>query len=155
MFSKTVTILLLPLCLAQDLEQAAIGLDMDEAEFEDFFHLDHVTDPDEFEKRQNALKASEEEIKQVNQDFAEGKKSWFDHLNDFSNLPKNEFIKQKTGLIEPSAEERDNDTSAAYFARFKRNTVPDEYNAVTEGLVSPIKHQGGCGSCAAFAAMSS
>jgi len=153
MFLITLALLFLSACNGQNVKNAS--LDMDEAEFEEFFHLDPVTDSDEFEKKQNALKASEAEIKQVNQDFAEGKKTWYDHLNDFSNLPKDEFIKQKTGLIEPSPEEKANDSSAKYFARFKRNTVPDEYNAVTEGLVSPIKFQGSCGSCAAFAAMSS
>jgi len=154
MFLTVAALLFLPLfCLqaAQDLNNAS--LDMDEAEFEEFFNLVHVTDPDELEKKQKALKASEEEIKQVNKDFADGKKTWFDHLNDFSNLPKDEFIKEKTGLIEPSSDEKEKVSSAAYFARYKRNTVPDEYNAVTEGLVSPVKSQGGCGSCAAFAAM--
>jgi len=153
-FTATAAILLLPLCqAAQDLEQAAIGLDMDEADFEEFFHLEPITDPEEFEKRQKALKASEEEIKQVNKDFAEGKKSWFDHLNDFSNLPEDEFIKQKTGLIIEDEDATD-DSSETYFARYKRNTAPESYNAVSEGLVSPIKYQQSCGSCAAFAAMS-
>jgi len=153
MFLTAAALLFLPLyCLqAQDLNNAS--LDMDEAEFEEFFHLVRVTDPEEFAKKQKALKASEEEIKQVNKDFADGKKTWFDHLNDFSNLPKDEFIKEKTGLVEPSPEEKEKSSSTAHFERYKRNTVPDEYNAVTEGLISPVKSQGGCGSCAAFAAM--
>jgi len=155
MFLTTAAILLLPLCQAQDLEQAAIGLDMDEEVFEELFRLDPVTDPVEFEKRQKALKASEEEIKQVNKDFAEGKKSWFDHLNDFSNLPEDEFIKQKTGLIIEEEDDID-ERSETYFAqynRYNRNTPPQSYNAVAEGIVSPIKYQESCGSCAAFAAM--
>merc|ERR1712055_261175 len=108
--------------------------EMDEKEFEEFFDLDPVDDPEEFAKRQDALSANEKRVKQVNQEYAEGKKTWFDAINEFSNLPEDEFLQGMTGLVE---------------------TVPDEYSAVDEGHVSPVKSQGGCGSCVAFASMSS
>merc|ERR1712168_407788 len=132
-------------------------LDMNEDEFEDFFELEHVVDTDEYEKRQNALKENEEEIRKVNQDYAEGKKTWFDSLNEFSNLPSDEFLKEKTGMLIPLPEERYDEESERYFAasRLRRQSAPSEYNAVTEGHVSPVKNQGACGSCVAFASMSS
>jgi len=150
-------LLLSPLCLTLLYGKSALTndshLDMDEAEFEEFFGLDPITDKDEFERRQNALKASEEEIKQINKEYEEGKNSWYDDLNDFSNLPKKDFLEQKTGLVMPDFEEESSNDIETYYARYKRSTVPDEYDARTEGLVSPVKNQKHCGSCAAFASM--
>ena len=99
---------------------------MTEVEFEDFFELDHVVDPDEYEKRQNALKANQEHIKKINQEFAEGKITWFDSLNEFSNLPTDEFLKEKTGMRIPLPDERYDEQSEGYFAQFKlhRQSVP-------------------------------
>ena len=108
-------------------------LDMDELEFEEFFGLDHVTDPEEFEKKQKALKANEEEIRKINKEFAEGNKTWYDSLNDFSDLSKEEFLEQKTGLIDDDGDEETGHESIKYFARLKRSTVPDAYDAVAEG----------------------
>jgi len=131
-------------------------LDMDEKEFEEFFNLDPVVDPEEFEKRQGALKSNEDLIKQVNQEYAEGKKTWYDSVNKFSNLPEDEFVSRMTGLVIPE-DRRDSQESKRYFNGFRRNrqAVPDQYSAVEEGHVSPVKSQGQCGSCVAFASMSS
>merc|ERR1711970_1573182 len=152
-----VLFLFLGLCCAKHSVPDNSLLDMNEDEFEDFFELEHVADPDEYEKRQNALKENEEEIKKVNQDYAEGKKTWFDSLNEFSNLPTDEFLKEKTGMLIPLPEERYDEESERYFAEFRlrRQSAPSEYSAVEEGHVSPVKNQGQCGSCVAFASMSS
>merc|ERR1712180_365720 len=131
-------------------------LDMDEKEFEEFFNLDPVVDPEEFEKRQGALKSNEDLIKQVNQEYAEGKKTWYDSVNKFSNLPEDEFVSRMTGLVIPE-DRMESQESKRYFNGFRRNrqAVPDQYSAVDEGHVSPVKSQGQCGSCVAFASMSS
>jgi len=149
------TALLFQLGTSADVADTESLLDMDELEFEEFFGLPHVTDPEEFAKRQNALKANEEEIRKTNKEFAEGKKTWYDNLNDFSDLSKEEFLEQKTGLIDDDGSEGTSHESMRYFARMKRSTVPDQYDAVAEGLVTPARNQGGCGSCTAFATMSS
>jgi len=138
---------------------------MDEKEFEEFFHLDPVEDEQEFQRRQDALAAQEEEIRKVNDEYANGESSWFETLNDFADLPEDEFVKEKTGMhmeyatgmLQPLPEQRVDEQSEKYFDQFRysRATVPDYYNAIREGLVSSIKNQGKCGSCVAFASMSS
>ena len=71
-----------------------------EDEFEEHFGLPHVTDPEEKARREEALKENEELIKEENKLYSEGKGTWFDAINEFSNLPEDEFEAQKTGEVE-------------------------------------------------------
>jgi len=149
--------------------QAAPGgssnLDMDEKQFEEFFHLEPVQDAKELKRRQEALSQQEKEIKTVNAEYKKGESSFFEALNEFSDLPEDEFREQKTGMhmdfgtgmLQPLPEQRVDEASEMYFDQFRysRTSVPDSYNAIWDGLVSPIKNQGKCGSCVAFASMSS
>ena len=74
-----------------------------EDEFEEDFGLDPVTDPEEKARREEALKENEELIKEENELYSEGNRTWFDAVNEFSNLPADEFEAQKTGEVEPAA----------------------------------------------------
>ena len=72
-------------------------------------------------------------------------KTWFDGLNEFDDLPEDEFIKEKTGLIsnttfgrgllEPSDEEKVHEESERYFdeIRFNRAYVPSSYSSKSYG----------------------
>ena len=51
---------LLPLAFCASVFDIDANEDLDEAEFEDKFGLEKVTDPEEYKKREEALKANEE-----------------------------------------------------------------------------------------------
>ena len=118
--------------------------DIDEKEFEDYFHLDPVEDADELKKRNAALKANEAIIKETNKAYQAGEKTWFDRVNDFADLPDDEFLAEKTGahdiesgrgLLEPSAEQSFDEESENYFDtfRYSRASVPESYSSVDRG----------------------
>jgi len=135
-----------------------------EDEFETEFGVDKITDPEEKAKRKKALKDSEAEVKKENKKYLNGKADWFEHINEFSNLPEDEFLKEKTGFnqveeyargfIMPEVKPVDEE-SERYFESLllDKASIPASYNAVTAGLVSSVKNQQQCGSCAAFASM--
>jgi len=141
---------------------------LNEEEFEQEFHLDPVTDPEEKLRREEALVENENLIKETNQEFLDGEISWWDEVNEFADLPKDEFDAEKTGavipsergyargLLEPLEAERVDPRSERYFdsVRYSRGgPVPASYSSVDLGLVSPVKNQKQCGSCVAFSNM--
>merc|ERR1711973_639237 len=60
-----------------------------------------------------------------------------------------------TGLLEPPEDEKVDEASEQYFNHFRslRSSVPASYSSVEKGLVSPVKAQRSCGSCAAFSSV--
>jgi len=141
---------------------------LDEDDFEAEFGLDPITDPEEKEKREEALWENEELVKEENEEYLEGKKTWFDKINDFADLPEDEFESEKTGeltppgsrsfglgLIHPPESERRDEASERYFDKFRysRAAVPSSYDSKAQGNVSPVKSQHQCGSCVAFTNM--
>ena len=124
-------------------------------EFEDFFGHEHIQDPIEKAKRESSLKANEIIVKKANEAFAKGEQTWYDEIYEFSDLSEDEFVATHTGLthntslrsLEADAE------SERFFAEVSldRAKLPASYDAVKAGLVTPVKSQGGCGSCVAFA----
>merc|ERR1719495_2639208 len=121
-------------CLAQHAEPADLDpLDgLDEQEFEEYFLLDKVTDEAELARREAALAAHEAEIKEVNQEYEAGEVSWFDGVNEFADLPDDEFLSQKTGAIMP---EEEDERSERYFeaVRMDRAAVPASYSSLSKG----------------------
>ena len=71
---------------------------VDEDQFVKDFDLPEVTDPEEKARRQAALKANEALIKEENEAYSRGEKTWFDAVNKFADLPEDEFEHEKTGL---------------------------------------------------------
>merc|ERR1711936_879684 len=155
--------------MEDSMEELAEGMNpfgsLDEDEFLEQFHKPAVDDPEEKEKRAKALKKHEQEVLENNEAFLAGNKTWFDEINEYSDLPEDEFEANHTGLIN-NMERRfargmynvplpyDAESERFYDAvRYDRTTVPASYNSVSLGNVSPVKNQGNCGSCVAFATM--
>merc|ERR1719350_2276159 len=117
---------LLNLVVAKELP-ASIKVNADEIDP----NLPKVTDPEEKARRQAALKANEALIKEENEAYSKGEKTWFDAVNEFADLPEDEFEAEKTGdvvppdfgrgLLQPTGADRVDFASEQYFANFRRS----------------------------------
>merc|ERR1711971_478002 len=137
-------------------------------EFEDEFH-ELWSDPEEEALAAKELADEEASIEQDNLDYANGKSSYSEKLNALSALPEDEFEAEKLGGLEgpiypkglietPEAERTLSPEDQAYLNKIyddmDREYIPSSYDARSYGLITTPKSQGSCGSCAAFAAMS-
>ena len=133
--------------------------ELDEEQFEEEFGLEPITDPVEKQRRQEALDEAEKAEMEQNDKFLNGESEFWERINEWSDLPQDEFEKEKAGdvesfargLLEPEIKPVDA-RSERYFSSLltRRASVPASYSAVDAGLVSPVKNQKQCGSCVAF-----
>jgi len=133
---------------------------LNEDDFLDEFGLPVITGDLEKERRQIALKDNEEIVKRQNIDFINGKKLWWDKIDKMSDLPEDEFVREKTGvrrdysrgILPCTGSDCHDERSEKYFDKFRysRAVIPSQYNAVDQGLISPAKDQLSCASCGAF-----
>ena len=134
---------------------------LDEDAFEEEFELPAVTDSNEKSKRVFTLEKAEESIKEQNELFLNEDSEWFSKLNEFSDLPEDEFKEEKTGLENGTIYARGlltpetipvDEESERFFQEIdlSRNDIPSSYSSLDEELVSEVKNQLQCGSCVAF-----
>merc|ERR1719356_889418 len=84
-----------------NLEELAEGMnpfgELTEDEFLELFDKTKSDDPEEMKKRANALKKHEKEVLENNEAFLAGNQTWFDEINEYSDLPDDEFEANHTG----------------------------------------------------------
>ena len=136
---------------ATDNEDLSQFLDLTEDEFLELFHLPEINDPKEKMKRVRVLKEHQQAVLENNQLYLAMKRTWFEGINEFSDIPDDEFIATHTGLIE-DPDQFNNETQPVLEESVMSN-LSASYDSVSLGHVSPVKNQGGCGSSVAFATM--
>ena len=124
-------------------------LDLTEDEFLELFHLPEIKDPEEKMRRVRALKEHQQAVLENNKLYQAMRRTWFEGINEFSDIPDEEFIATHTGLIE-DPDQFYNETQPVLEESVMSN-LPASYDSVSLGHVSPVKSQGGCGSSVAFA----
>merc|ERR1712142_783352 len=118
----------------------------------------------------NAARNLAKAVKQINannEKFAKGQSTFEEALYPESILGRKEFKREKEGRLPPATSTRslglihrpedypskvENDATLARIdAEMERQIVPKSYDARKQGLVTSVKNQMDCGSCAAFA----
>merc|ERR1712212_1079676 len=148
--------------------------ELDDDQFRAKFGLRRIRSRSLKAKRQRALKQHEADIKKANVAYAQGRQTWYERVNDFSDLTDDEVSAAKTGMKKTKGAKQGrrqgrrrgrgrgrgliqhhhvDERSERFFDqfRFSRQSVPSSYDAVKKGFVSPVKNQKQCGSCTAFA----
>ena len=133
-----------------DNEDMNLFLDLTEDKFLEVFHRPPVTDPKERLRRARALKEHQQEVLEHNKAYLAGQSTWFEGINEFSDIPDEEFFASHTGLIEEEEPEEPNRDSRVVIDEALLSSLPASYDSVSLGLVSPVKKQGTCNSCVAF-----
>jgi len=98
--------------------------------------------------REEVLEEHEASVKDTNAAYLAGELTWFDAINENSNLPEDEFEHSKTGAIDPSAggfgrglldplpEHLVDEDSEHHFDQFRysRAVLPINYSSVDLGI---------------------
>ena len=124
--------------------------------FLEVFDLPPIDDPEEEERRRKTLRENQQKVLEHNMAWLARSEAWIAATNEFSDIPDEDFIASNTGLLDDSVlDSKLNEESERFFNafRYNRQKVPPYYNSISKGHVSPVRKQGGCGSCVAFSTM--
>ncbi|XP_072375887.1 cathepsin L-like proteinase [Diabrotica undecimpunctata] len=92
------------------------------------------------------------QIEEHNARYNMGKETYKMGLNQFADLTRDEFV-QMLGLSKRVRPSRTYNVTLTSFSRKVLADVPESVDWREKGAVTPVKNQGGCGSCWAFSAI--
>ena len=116
-----------------------------EAQAREIYSQFHSIHREKSEFRFNVFAETLKEIRAHNQ----GKHTWVQGLNDFSDMTFEEFKQDK--LMTP----QNCSATNSFTLPQKTVSIPDSYDWTATGMVSPVKNQGSCGSCWTFSTVGS
>lgn len=88
-------------------------------------------------------------ISEHNIRYMEGTETYDVRMNEFSDLTNEEFVALMTGFVPPENES----DQVPVFDKVSSDSVPNSMDYRSLGAVTPVRSQGRCGSCYAFAAI--
>merc|ERR1712213_189216 len=141
------------------------GKEPSEKEFEKEFNeiFDNASDE---EKASKELAKEEASIEKENELFAEGKAHFKESLHEWDDEDSAEFNAEKTGLKAEAASSRglgliydpeakntpeELEDLERLYSGMEGRSFPSSWDSRAYGWVTPVRDQGSCGSCAAFA----
>ncbi|XP_076447139.1 cathepsin O-like [Babylonia areolata] len=156
LFSNTTRCALVLVCLCQCCCSAKPSLLDRFVKFIDDFNRRYENGTHEFERRFEIFKMNLERIEKLNTPYREGDSAVFG-INKFSDLSQEEFAAQYLDDLRPV--KLSGDTALRFQSEkpsgrkgIAPSLLPKKIDWRARGKISPIKNQGRCGACWAFAA---